>query len=554
MRTPLDPFGIYSASWEVLTAWLTHPRALSQQSSKFWTEFWALHTWQRLAGGAEPDDLVPPARYDERFQDPGWTENPFFDTCKETYLLYTRWLEDAIFDTPWVDDKTRRRAAFWAREVLNGVAPSNFFWSNPVAIERLVATGGMSALRGMANLFADAGKGTVSMVDESQFKVGGNLATTPGAVVFRNELLELIQYAPTTDRVHTVPIVIVAPWINKYYVLDLETKKSLVRFLVDQGFTVFITSWKNPGSESRSTTLDDYMLKGALEAVHVARNICRVPQVHLAGYCIGGTLVAALLAWLNREAPGESTSVVKHATLLTTLVDFSQPGDIDVFLDNESLDAIEALMAPSGYLDGKFMALSFRLLRSNSLIWRYWVHGYLYGETPPPLDVLYWNTDATRLPAAMHSFYLRELYLQNKLVKQDELHLGGRPIDLGGIVQPLYVLGTEQDHITPWPSTFRICPRVKGPVRYVLATSGHIMGIISPPVQPPKRRYWAGDATAWDDPEAWRDSVEKVPGSWWNDWADWLKSCCGPDTAPAVRGNEDYPPLADAPGTYVFER
>jgi polyhydroxyalkanoate synthase len=554
MHNLFDPFGIYSASWKVLTAWLEHPRALSEESTKFWTEFWALQNWQRTAAGADHEDLVPPAGYDERFQDPAWTENPLFDTFKETYLLYTRWLEDAIFATPWVDDKIRRRAAFWAREVLNAAAPSNFFWSNPVAIQRLVASGGMSAVRGMANLYADASKGTVSMVDESQFKLGENLATTPGAVVFRNELLELIQYAPTTDRVHAVPIVIVAPWINKYYILDLETKKSLVRFLVDQGFTVFITSWKNPGREARLITLDDYMLKGVLEAVHVARNICRVPRVHLAGYCIGGTIVSALLAWLNGDARGGSTPVVEHATLLTTLVDFSRPGDIDVFLDEESVEAIEALMTPSGYLDGKFMALSFRLLRSNSLIWRYWVHGYLYGETPPPFDVLYWNTDATRLPKAMHSFYLRELYLNNKLVKQDELQLGERPIDLGRIAQPLYVVGTEQDHITPWPSTFRICQRVKGPVRYVLATSGHIMGILSPPVQPPKRRYWAGDATACDDPQAWRESVEKVAGSWWNDWADWLKSRCGERLAPPSLGGEDYSPLADAPGTYVLER
>jgi polyhydroxyalkanoate synthase len=261
-----------------------------------------------------------------------------------------------------------------------------------------------------------------------------------------------------------------------------------------------------------------------------------------------------LLAWLNREAGADNGTVVEHATLLTTLVDFSQPGDIDVFLDEESLAAIEALMTPSGYLDGKFMALSFRLLRSNSLIWRYWVHDYLYGETPPAFDVLYWNTDATRLPKAMHAFYLRELYLENRLVRADALRLGGRPIDLGRITQPLYVVGTEQDHITPWASTFRICRRAKGPVRYVLATSGHIMGILSPPVQPPKRRYWAGDATNRDDPEAWRASVDKVAGSWWDDWATWLQSRCGNPVPARAMGSEDYPPLADAPGTYVLER
>jgi polyhydroxyalkanoate synthase len=554
MRTSLDPFGIYTANLQVLGAWLRHPRALSEEMGRFWTEFWTLQHWQRIFGGVDHDDLLPPARYDERFEDPAWTKNPFLDTIKETYLLCTRWLEDAIFNTPGADERIRRRAAFWAREVLNAVAPGNFFWTNPVAIERYLATGGVSALRGAANFIADSARANISMVDSSRFRVGENLATTPGAVVFRNELLEVIQYAPTTARVHSVPIVIIAPWINKYYVLDLDAKKSLVRFLVDAGFTVFITSWKNPGPELRATTLEDYMVRGALEAVHVAREICQVPRVHLAGYCIGGTIVAALLAWLNRDARGTDNGVVAHATLLTTLVDFSEAGDIDVFLDEDCLKAIEHLMRPSGYLDGRYMAASFRLLRSNSLIWRYWVHNYLYGETPPAIDVLYWNTDATRLPQAMHTFYLRELCLNNRLVQPDGLELGGRPIDLGRITQPLYVVGTEQDHITPWPSTFRICARVRSPVRYVLATSGHIMGIISPPVQPSKRRYWVGDATARSDPEAWRAAVDKLSGSWWNDWADWLRTGCGKRLPARSPGNPRYPPLKAAPGTYVLER
>jgi polyhydroxyalkanoate synthase len=554
MRTSLDPFGIFTANLQVLAAWLRHPRALSEEWARFLTEFWTLQLWQRLPGGVDHDDLVPPVRYDERFEDPAWTKNPFLDTIKETYLLGTRWLEDAIFNTPGADEKTRRRTAFWVREVFNALAPGNFFWTNPVAVERYLASGGMSAWRGAANFLADAARTDISMVDARQFRVGENLATTPGAVVFRNDLLEVIQYAPATARVHAVPIVIIAPWINKFYVLDLDAKKSLVRFLVQEGFTVFITSWKNPGPARRATTLEDYMFSGALEAVRVAREICRAPRVHLAGYCIGGTIVAALLAWLNRDARGADDGAVAHATLLTTLVDFSKAGDIDVFLDEDCLGAIERLMAPSGYLDGRYMAASFRLLRSNSLIWRCWVHNYLYGETPPAIDVLYWNTDTTRLPQAMHTFYLRELYLNNKLVQPDGLTLGGRPIDLGRITQPLYVVGTEQDHITPWVSTFRICGRVKGPVRYVLATSGHIMGIISPPVQPSKRRYRVGDATARTDPEAWRAAVDKVPGSWWTDWADWLRAVCGRQVAPRSPGNEKYPSLTDAPGTYVLEK
>ena len=370
-------------------------------------------------------------------------------------------------------------------------------------------------------------------------------------MVFRNRLLELIQYAPATERVRSVPIVIIAPWINKYYILDLNRKKSLVRYLVDQGYTVYITSWKNPTTEMRDTTLDDYMLEGILPAVDAVRAICGVPQVHVVGYCIGGTMLSALMAWLAR---GDSASPIAHWTLFTALVDFTDPGDIDVFIDEDSIRYIERMMAQNGYLDGQELALSFRMLRSNSLIWHYFVHNYLYGEEPPPFDVLYWNTDCTRLPEAMHSFYLRELYLHNKLAQPDALSLGGRPIDLGRIRQPLYAVGTEQDHIAPWKETFKICSLVGGPVRFTLATSGHIMGIVNPPVDPPKRRYWVGDASGASDAEAWRESQTKVPGSWWEDWDAWLAAQCGPFTAPPPLGTEVYPALEDAPGSYVLDR
>lgn len=552
VQNPLDPFGIFEACSRVQNAWLAHPRELSEQLSKLCSESWALQTWQRMVGGFEHDDLIPPVRYDERFQDPVWTENPFLDTIKEFYLLYTHWLEDAIFETPDVPDSTRRRAAFWVRELLNAAAPTNFFWTNPVALKRCIETGGVSVLKGWNNFLADAAKGTVSMVDKREFEVGRNLATTPGEVVLRNELLELIQYTPSTDTVHAIPMVIVAPWINKYYILDLNQRKSLVRYLVDQGFTVFVTSWKNPGADMRATTWDDYMLSGVLQAVNVAREICQAPHVHLTGYCIGGTIVATLLAWLNHK--NNSESPVAHSTLLTTLVEFSRPGDIDVFVDEQSLAFIDKLMDHSGYLDGDLMAASFRVLRSNSLIWHYWVHNYLYGESPPVFDVLYWNMDCTRMPQVMHSYYLREFYWNNKLVQQDALRLGDRPIDLRRISQPLYVVGAEQDHIAPWASTFKLCELTQSPVRYVLATSGHIMGIISPPVVPPKRRYWAGDVDGHTDPEAWRSGTDKVPGSWWTDWIEWLRPQCGERVPPPSLGNEQYPCLAAAPGAYVLER
>jgi polyhydroxyalkanoate synthase len=553
MRDFIDPFGIISSCWEVQEAWLQHPRDLAGELIKLGTGLGTLQIWQRMSRVGLQNDLIPADSYDERFQDPIWTHNPYFDTLKEIYLLYIHWLEDAVYHTPGVQDKTRRKAAFWIREVLNATAPTNYFWTNPVAIKRFLETGGWSLVKGFENFMSDIAKANISMVDETGFEVGVHLANTPGAVVYRNELVELIQYAPTTTRVHTVPIVIIAPWINKYYILDLNEKKSLVRFLVDQGFTVFVTSWKNPGREMRNTTFEDYMLKGVLQAINAAKDICDVPQVHIAGYCIGGTIVAALLAWLNRLNQGNERPVA-HATLFTTLLDFSESGDIEVFVDEDSVSFLEKLMAREGYLDGKAIGASFRTLRANSLIWHYWVHNYLYGESPPRFDILYWNVDTTRLPAAMHSFYLREFYLNNRLTQPHALILGGHPIDLGAITQPLYIVGTEQDHITPWKSTFRTCGLVNGPVRYVLATSGHILGIISPPVDPPKRRYWVGNVNGESDPEIWRSETEKILGSWWEDWVKWLDPQCGERREPPTLGTHHYPRLTDAPGTYVLEQ
>lgn len=554
MRNIFDPFGIVTSCWEVQRAWLAHPCELTNELTKLGAEFWALQIWQRMYAYGKHQDLIPAKRYDERFQDPIWTENAYLDTLKEIYLIYIHWLEDAIYQTPDVPDRTRRKAAFWVREALNAIAPTNFFWTNPVAIKRYIETEGQSAVKGLESFLGDVGKANISMVEETGFEVGVNMANTPGAVVFRNELVELIQYTPATQTVRDVPIVIIAPWINKYYILDLNEKKSLVRFLVNQGFTVFVTSWKNPSAELRDASFDDYMLKGVLQTVEVARHICRVPQVHLTGYCIGGTIVAALMSWLNRRERGETENPVAHATLFTTLVDFSEAGDIEAFIDEDSISFLEQIMAREGYLDGKAMGASFRTLRANSLIWHYWVNNYLCGEPPPRFDVLYWNTDTTRLPAAMHSFYLREFYLENRLAQKDALVLGGHPIDLGRITQPLYIVGTEQDHITPWKSTFKTCNLVNGPVRYVLATSGHILGVINPPVDPPKRRYWVGAVNAPIDPEAWQSQTDKIPGSWWDDWTQWLHPKCGELQAPPNLGSDRYPRLTDAPGTYVLEQ
>jgi polyhydroxyalkanoate synthase len=553
LRKSMDPFGFMTASLEVQRAWLLHPGQLFQECSRLAADVSALNLWQRLLGYTQHPDLVPPHSYDERFQDQAWKDNPYLNTVKEMYLLYVHWLEDAIFNTQGVTDLTRRRAAFWIREILNSLAPTNYFWTNPVAVTRAFQSNGESLMKGWENYLADLNKGVISMVDEKKFQVGGNLATTPGAVIFRNELIELIQYQAVTPEVHAIPIVIMSPWINKYYVLDLTEKNSLIRFLVNQGYTVFVSSWKNPGPELRETRFEDYLVKGVLEPLAAVKSICNTSSVHLAGYCIGGTLTAALLAWQNAAGHGQDQSVA-HATLITSLVDFSETGDLGVFIDEPGIEYLEKIMEQSGYLDGTSMAMTFRTLRSNSLIWYYWVHNYLYGEPIPEWDVLFWNTDSTRLPLKMQSFYLREFYLHNKLARKNALTIAGRKLDLSRITQPLYVIGTEQDHITPWKSAFRTCGLVSGPVRFALATSGHILGVLSPPVDPPKRRYWVGDVTGNVTPEDWCAATEKVPGSWWLDWSNWLGPKCGNMVKPPALGNDQYPRLADAPGTYVLER
>jgi polyhydroxyalkanoate synthase len=545
-----DPFGVLGASQAVLESWARHPLDLALRVARYQTGFFDIQRrFMLLSAGIEPDP-VPASEHDERFQDPEWSQNPWFDYLKEVYLHGARAIEDAIFAAPDLPEKTRRQAAFWTRQWLNAVAPSNFFWTNPVALRRFVESGGQSLVDGYRQWLDDLAAGDVQIVDKSGYEVGKDIAATPGAVVYRNRLLELIQYVPSTPKVRRLPVVIVAPWINKYYVLDLNPKRSLVRYLVDQGFTVFVTSWKNPDGDMRDTRFDDYLTEGALNALRVAGEICGVEAVHGVGYCIGGTLLASALAWSAREGH----SPVASWSLFTTLVDFSNPGDIDVFVSEDSLAWLDRMMEQQGgFLDGKQMATSFRWLRSNSLIWRYMVNGYLYGEEPPPMDVLQWNMDSTRLPQAMHSFYLREFYLHNRLVQPDAVTLAGRPIDLGRVRAPLYAIGTEQDHIAPWKETFKIAANVGGPVHYTLATSGHILGILSPPVDPPKRRYWTGDATGATDPEDWRAGIAKVPGSWWEHWSQWLKDACGPEVPARQPGSVKYPALVAAPGGYVRE-
>lgn len=551
LRQAFDPFGMVSMWFKAQQAWLLSPDVLTSAMGRYAGDM--LH-WQQLAMarclGTQDADVFPPNPEDTRFSDPAWEEVPFWDSLKEWYLLNTRWLQDALYETPGLSDQERSRAAFWLRQWLNAVAPTNFLLSNPVAIAKALASNGDSLFAGFKNFSQDVANGDISMTDLSAFKVGENLATTPGAVVYRGKLLEVIHYEATTPTVHKVPLVIVSPWINKFYVLDLNPQKSLVKYMTDQGFSVFITSWKNPDASMRDVGFDEYLTDGIAKIVEVAQAVSGSDKVNLVGYCIGGTLVTTYLAWANRQDPDNVP--VNSATLLTTLTDFSRPGDIEVFLDEEGLAFIENKMSGKGYLDGKEMASSFRMLRPNSLIWNYWVGNYLLGETPMAFDILFWNMDTTRMPEKMHRFYLRELYSKNKLVEPDALKLAGQAINLAKIKQPIYMVSTEEDHIAPWKQTFSLVHRTGGPVKFTLSSSGHIIGVINPPGPKCKRTYWQGDALPGETADEWLARQENIAGSWWTNWVEWLRAHSGSQVKPKLSCRA-YPNQGAAPGQYVLE-
>ncbi|MEY3200818.1 MAG: hypothetical protein RIR70_368 [Pseudomonadota bacterium] len=550
----IDPMGVAAPLVHAQLAWLAHPQELAEQLTSMSATFAQLqwHTFLRSMG-VDSVEPVAPKDEDNRFADPIWENSPSWDIMKQWYLTITHQVQDMLYCTPGMGSKERRRAAFWWRKWLNAMAPTNFLFTNPVAMRRAIESNGETLVAGFKNFMDDLASGDIRMTSPEDFLVGKNLATTEGAVVFRNELVEIIHYKPLTDTVHRLPVVIVTPWINKFYVLDLTPKRSMVKYLLEQGFSVFITSWKNPGAEMRETRFDDYLTQGIGKLIETAQGITGESRVHAIGYCIGGTALSMYMAWANAKYGAEHVPVA-HWTLFTSLVDFHKPGDIEVFIDEASVSYLERVMEAKGYLDGKEMAGAFRLLRSNSLIWNYVVAGYLCGDTPPPFDVLYWNMDTTRMPARMHSWYLRELYLHNRLIQKNALTVAGESLDLERITQPLYGVGAVDDHIAPWDQCFLINHHVKSPKRFVLSSSGHILGIINPPVTPPKRTFWVADAHRADTAADWRARAVEQPGSWWEDWMAWLGPKCGERIAPPPLDNAQFQRLADAPGTYVLER
>src|ERR1700736_788917 len=550
---PLDWAGI---AWALRTVWLRSLNrpdvlpALAGLNVAVWRS--TLDIWteagRRWWGQASLDPGEAAKGGDKRFAAPEWHDNPVYRTLKEVYLLASDWLLKHG-EAADMDDAERRRLNFHLRQFVDAMSPALCIASNPVALRRAFETGGTSLVDGMRNLMNDLREGRLTMVDASAFAPGRNLALTPGKVVHRNKLIELIQYEAQTPSVHKTPLLILPPWINKYYIMDMQPKNSMVAFLVRQGFTVFMVSWKNPDAAMEDTVIEDYVDLGPLQASNVVREITSSETVNVMGYCIGGTLLLMTLALLAAKRDRRFGS----ATFVVSLQDFSRVGDTAVFMDDASVDYVEQQMMERGYLDSREMANMFNLLRSNDLIWSNVVNNYLLGQKPPAFDLLYWNSDGTRMARAAHSWYLRNTYVENNLIVPGKIELLGEKLDLGSIRNDVYAVGAEKDHIVPWQAAWRVTQLVGGNVRFVLASSGHIAGIINPPGG--KGTYWVVEPPArFESAEAWRENATKHDGSWWMDWSAWLSERSGGLSAPPGMGSATHLPLEDAPGSYVFER
>jgi polyhydroxyalkanoate synthase subunit PhaC len=533
--------------------WLEDPqRALEVQTrlGKAYLDLWASAV-KRLAG--EPAaPVVTPDKSDKRFADPEWSANQFYDFLKQAYLLTTQWANRLVTDAKDLDPHTRQKAEFYVRQIGNALSPSNFVLTNPELLRETLISNADNLVRGMRMLAEDieigGGDLKIRQSDASMFAVGRNLATTPGKVIFQNELMQLIQYEPSTATVLKRPLLIVPPWINKFYVLDLTPEKSFIKWCVDRGLTVFVISWVNPDAHLATRSFEDYMREGPLAALDAIKRATGEDEVHTVGYCVGGTLLAVTLAAM---ASWHDERIVS-ATFFAAQVDFSYAGDLKVFVDEEQIKTLEHKMAERGYLEGKTMATVFNLLRSNDLIWPYVINNYLKGKAPFPFDLLYWNSDATRMPAANHSFYVRNCYLENKLTK-GKLTIGNTLLDLKSIKVPIYNLATREDHIAPAKSVLLGSRYFGGPVRFVLAGSGHIAGVINPPDKN-KYQYWTGPRPRSADLDGWLAKAKETPGSWWPDWLVWLTRQNPTEVPARTPGDGALKAIEDAPGSYVKVR
>ena len=549
-----DPLNLSAALGAMARSLADDPSPLIDAQMRWWDGY--LRLWQqgaeRLRGEEPAEPVAAPAPDDRRFRDPAWTESWVFDHLKQSYLLTAACVQSTVENLRGLDEKDAAKLAFYTRQFVDALAPTNFLATNPAALKETAETKGENLLRGLRNVLDDLerneGRFAPRMSDEEHFTLGETIATTPGKVVFQNELMQLIQYAPSTETVFRRPLLIVPPWINKYYVLDLRPKNSFVRWALSQGYTVFVISWVNPDERLAKKTFEDYMVEGPLAALDAIEQATGERDVAAIGYCLGGTLTAATLAYLAAK----DDKRIKSATFFASLVDFAEPGDLGVFIDDAQLESLETMMVEQGYLDGRHMATTFNMLRANDLIWSFVVNNYLLGREPLPFDLLFWNSDSTRMPAAMHGFYLRKMYQENLLAQPGGLNLAGVPIDLGRVDIPTYIVATREDHIAPWQSCFAACGLYRGQRRFILGASGHIAGIINPPAAG-KYGYWTGPIVEAQDADTWLAAAEHRDGSWWDDWHAWQRRRAGGKKVPArVPGDGGLRPIEDAPGAYVL--
>jgi polyhydroxyalkanoate synthase subunit PhaC len=523
---------------------------LQQKIGKAYLDLWG-SAMRRFAGEAAPPAIAPSPR-DKRFADPEWKSNQFFDFVMQLYLLTTQWAQDLVRNAEGLDAHTRKKAEFYVQQISNALAPSNFILTNPEVLRETLASSGDNLVRGMKMLAEDieAGHGMlrIRQSDPSNLVVGVNMATTPGKVIFQNELMQLIQYSPSTENVLRTPLLIVPPWINKFYILDLKPEKSFIKWCVDQGVTVFVISWINPDKSLGGKTFDDYMKEGPLAAMDAIEKATGELKVHTMGYCVGGTLLASTLAWLAEKRRVRATS----ATFLAAQVDFTHAGDLLVFVDEDQISALERDMQACGVLEGSKMAMAFNMLRSNDLIWSYVVSNYLKGQPPSAFDLLHWNSDATRMPAANHSYYLRNCYLENRL-STGSMVLDNTLLDLSKVKVPIYNLATREDHIAPADSVLYGSQFFGGPVKYVLSGSGHIAGVVNPPSSG-KYQFWTNDNIKDVTLADWLKGAQEHKGSWWPDWREWLTSIDAEQVPARAVGTDALPPIEDAPGSYVRVR
>jgi polyhydroxyalkanoate synthase len=509
-----------------------------------------MQLWQNVLTGDRKGEIAEKADKDKRFNSPEWRDNPLFDMIRQSYVLISDRLLGSIDAIEGIDDKQREKLRFTTRAFLDAMSPSNFALTNPKVIERAIETRGESLLKGLENMLRDMDKGQLTHTDPNAFQVGRNIATTPGKVVKQTPLYQLIQYAPTTDEVYETPLIIFPPWINRFYILDLNEKKSFIRWAVAQGLTVFVVSWKSADETMIDVTMDDYV-KAQVDAVDTVRELLKVDDVHLIGYCVAGTTLAATLALL--EARDEADKVAS-ATFFTAQVDFSEAGDLNMFIGEDQMKLIEQL-SDKGYMDGRYMAMTFNLLRGRDLIWNYVTNNYLLGEDYPPFDLLHWNGDTTNLPGKWHQAYLRDLYRDNKLVQPGGITIDGTPINIGKVKTPTYVQAGREDHIAPAQSVWKITHHFKGPVRFVLAGSGHIAGVVNPP-EAQKYQYWINEDKV-DTLEDFIAGAREVKGSWWPDWLQWIdRKSDGkiPVKGARIPGKGKLKAIEDAPGSYVTAR